>query len=278
MTRTNDESQIRPAIVAEAAQAQQAGDIRDRWGWIEHSIWSDRRLTRLEQSEPTTVGFGLWDKGCARRNRPAAFWAGWRNDGAPGVEGQTVRQFDEHSETERARLGEELKHKRYRRQPARRVWLPKPGTAEKRPWGIPAVRDRTVEAAIRHVLEPMFENDFAASSYGFRPGRGCREAVGRVEEWLGQGYVWCVDGDLKSYFDTMPHDRLMALIKQRIVDGRILAMLEQCLTAGVLEELKDGQPTERGPPQGAVISPMLAHRYLNPLDHAMERWGWARVR
>jgi RNA-directed DNA polymerase len=278
MTMTNDESKIRPAIVAEAAQAKQAGDIRNRWWWIEHSVWTDRMLTRLEQSEPTTVWFGLWDKVCARRNLQAAFWAVWRNDGAPGVDGQTVRAFDEHSEAELARLGEELRAQRYRRQPARRVWIPKPGTPEQRPLGIPAVRDRTVEAALRNVLEPIFENDFAECSYGFRPGRGCREAVGRVEELLSQGHVWCVDCDLKSYFDTIPHDRLMALVRQRIVDGSVLAVLEQCLKAGVMEELKDWQPTERGTPQGAVISPMLANLYLNPLDHEMERRGWVMVR
>lgn len=275
---TSDENKIRPALVTGPTQAKQAGDLRDRWWWIEHSVWSDRMLTRLAQSEPTTVWFGLWDKVCARRNLQAAFWAVWRNQGAPGVDGQTVREFDEHSEAELARLGEELKHKRYRRQPARRVWIPKPGTTEQRPLGIPAVRDRTVEAALRHVLEPIFENDFAESSYGFRPGRGCREAVGRVEELLSQGHVWCVDCDLKSYFDTIPHDRLMALIQQRIVDGSVLAVMEQCLKAGVLEELKDWQPTERGTPQGAVISPMLANLYLNPLDHEMERRGWAMVR
>ncbi len=275
---TSDENKIRPALVTGQTQAKQAGDLRDRWWWIEHSVWSDRMLTRLAQSEPTTVWFGLWDKVCARRNLQAAFWAVWRNQGAPGVDGQTVREFDEHSEAELARLGEELKHKRYRRQPARRVWIPKPGTTEQRPLGIPAVRDRTVEAALRHVLEPIFENDFAESSYGFRPGRGCREAVGRVEELLSQGHVWCVDCDLKSYFDTIPHDRLMALIQQRIVDGSVLAVMEQCLKAGVLEELKDWQPTERGTPQGAVISPMLANLYLNPLDHEMERRGWAMVR
>jgi RNA-directed DNA polymerase len=247
---THDENKPRPAIVPGLTQAKQAGEIRNRWWGIEHSVWTDRMLTRLEQSEPTTVWFGLWDKVCAERNLQAAFWAVWRNDGAPGVDGQTVQQFNEHIESELTRLGEELKHKRYRRQPARRVWIPKPGTTEKRPLGIPAVRDRTVEAALRNVLEPIFENDFAASSYGFRPGRGCREAVGRVEELLSQGHVWCVDCDLKSYFDTIPHDRLMALIKQRIVDGSVLAVLEQCLKAGVLEELKGWQPTERGPPRG----------------------------
>ena len=267
-----------PATVARETSPQQAGDIRDRWWWVERSVWTDPMLTRLAASEPTTKWFRLWDKVCAARNLQAAFWAVWRKDGAPGVDGQTVRQFDDHAEAELAQLGEELRHQRYRRQPARRVWIPKPGTTEKRPLGIPAVRDRTVEAALRNVLEPIWENDFAESSYGFRPGRGCREAVGRVEELLSQGHVWCVDCDLKSYFDTIRHDRLMGLVRQRIVDGSVLAVLEQCLKAGVLEELKGWQPTERGTPQGAVISPMLANLYLHPLDQEMERRGWAMVR
>lgn len=274
---TNDEIN-RAAIVTGPTQPKQAADIRDRWWWVEHSVWSERMLIRLEQSEPTTIWYGLWDKVLSGRNFQSAFEAVWRNDGAPGVDGQTVKQFDEESEVQLARLREELRSKRYRRQPARRVWIPKPGTTEKRPLGIPAVRDRTVEAAMRNVLEPIFERDFAEHSYGFRPGRGCREAVARVEELLSQGHVWCVDCDLKSYFDTIQHERLMALIKQRIVDGSVLALLEQSLKAGVLEELKGWQPTERGTPQGAVVSPILANLYLNPLDHEMAQRGWSMVR
>jgi RNA-directed DNA polymerase len=268
----------RAAAVGEATSPQQAADIRDRWWWVEHSVWTERMLTRLEQSEPTTKWFRLWDKVLAERNLQAAFGAVWRNNGAPGVDGQTVQQFDEQAEAELAGLREELRTRRYRRQPARRVWIPKPGTTERRPLGIPAVRDRTVEAAVRHVIEPIFERDFAARSYGFRPGRGCREAVGRVEELLSQGHVWCVDCDLKSYFDTIRHDRLMALVQERIVDGSVLGLIGQSLKAGVLEELKGWQPTERGTPQGAVISPLLANLYLNPLDHEMERRGWEMVR
>ncbi len=274
---TNDETN-RAAAVTGNSSSPQAADTPDCWWWVEHSVWTERMLTRLEQSEPSTKWFRLWDKVLSERNLQAAFWAVWRNEGAPGVDGQTVKQFDEQSERELARLREELWTKRYRRQPARRVWIPKPGTTEKRPLGIPAVRDRTVEAATRNVLEPIFERDFAEYSYGFRPGRGCREAVGRVEELLSQGHVWCVDADLKSYFDTIPHERLMALVKQRIVDGSVLALLEQCLKAGVLEELKGWQPTERGTPQGAVISPLLANLYLNPLDHEVAGRGWAMVR
>jgi RNA-directed DNA polymerase len=268
----------RAAPVAEGTPPPQAADIRDRWWWVEHSIWTDRMLTRLEQSEPATKWFRLWDKVLAERNLQAAFWAVWRNDGAPGVDGQTVQQFDEQAEAELAGLREELRTRRYRRQPARRVWIPKPGTNERRPLGIPAVRDRTVEAAVRHVIEPIFERDFAAHSYGFRPGRGCREAVARVEELLSQGHIWCVDCDLKSYFDTIPHERLMALVGERIVDGNVLALIQQSLKAGVLEELKGWQPTERGTPQGAVISPLLANLYLSPMDHEMIRRDWEMVR
>jgi RNA-directed DNA polymerase len=235
-------------------------------------------LTRLEASEPTTVWYGLWDKVLSERNLQAAFWAVWRNGGAPGVDGQTVAQFEAQEQAELAKLREELRSKRYRRQPARRVWIPKPGSTEKRPLGIPAVRDRTVEAAMKNVLEPIFERDFAEHSYGFRPGRGCREAVKQVEALLSQGRAWCVDLDFKSYFDTIPHERLLGLVRQRVVDGSVLALLEQSLKAGVLEELQGWQPTERGTPQGAVISPMLANLYLNPLDHQMAQRGWEMVR
>jgi RNA-directed DNA polymerase len=276
-TMTDDESP-RPAAVTGQSQSKQAGEIRDRWWWIEHSVWTERMLTRLEQSEPTTVWFGLWDKVISERNLQAAFWAVWRNGGAPGVDGQTVPQFAEQEQGQLAQLREELRNKSYHRQPARRVWIPKSGTTEKRPLGIPAVRDRTVEAAMKHVLEPIFERDFAEHSYGFRPGRGCRQAVQRVEQLLEQGRPWCVDLDFKSYFDTIEHERLLGLVQQRVVDGSVLALLRQSLKAGVLEEMKGWQPTEVGTPQGAVISPMLANLYLNPLDHQMAERGWEMVR
>ena len=274
---TNDEMN-RAARVTGVTQPKQAADIRDRWWWIEHSVWTERMLTRLEASEPTTVWFGLWDKVIAERNLQAAFWSVWRNAGAPGVDGQTVPQFAEQEQAQLARLRDELRRQRYRRKPARRVWIPKPGSTEKRPLGIPAVRDRTVEAALKHVLEPIFERDFAEQSYGFRPGRGCRQAVQRVERLLEEGRTWCVDLDFRSYFDTIPHERLLGLVQQRVVDGSVLALLAQSLQAGVLEELKGWEPTERGTPQGAVISPMLANLYLNPLDHEMARRGWEMVR
>jgi RNA-directed DNA polymerase len=234
--------------------------------------------TRLAQSGPKTVWFALWDKVISEVNLQAAYWAVWRNGGAAGVDGQSVAQFNEQEQAELAKLREELRTRTYRRKPARRAWIPKPGTSEKRPLGIPAVRDRTVEAALKQVLEPIFEHDFAQQSYGFRPGRGCCQAVKRVEELLGQGRLWCVDLDFKSYFDSIPHERLLGLVQQRVVDGNVLALVEQSLKAGVLDTLKGWQPTQVGTPQGAVISPLLANLYLNPLDHQMVQRGWEMVR
>jgi RNA-directed DNA polymerase len=140
------------------------------------------------------------------------------------------------------------------------------------------VRDRIVQGALRHVLEPIFEMEFAEHSYGFRPGRGAKDALRRVDTLLKAGHVWGVDADRKSYFDTIPHERLLALVKERVGDGRVLALMESFLRAGVLEAAQGWQPTERGTPQGGVISPLLANLYLNPLDHQRAAAGWEMVR
>ena len=160
----------------------------------------------------------------------------------------------------------------------RRAWIPKPGSGEKRPLGIPAVRDRVVQTALRMVLEPIYERDFAAQSYGFRPGRGCKDALRRVSELLDKGLVHVVDADLKGYFDSIPQDRLMARIEEKISDGRILGLIEAFLKQGVMESGKGWQPTERGAPQGAVLSPLLSNLYLDPLDHEMARRGIEMIR
>jgi RNA-directed DNA polymerase len=189
-----------------------------------------------------------------------------------------VAPFGRRAEEELQRLHQQLREGTDRPQPVRRAWLPKPGRREKRPLGIPAVRDRIVQGALRHVLEPIFEADFAEHSYGFRPGRGARDALRRVDTRLKAGHVWGVDADLKSYFDTIPHERLLALVKERVADGRVRALVESFLRAGVLEESKGWRPTEGGTPQGGVISPLLANRYLDPLDQQMARAGWEMVR
>ena len=149
-----------------------------------------------------------------------------------------------------------------------------------RPLGIPTVRDRVVQAALRNVLEPIFERTFAAQSYGFRPQRGAKDALRRVDELLKAGQVWVVDADLKSYFDTLPHEQLRARVREQVADGRVLELLEAFLQQDVLGELSEPRAVDAatGTPQGAVISPLLANVYLNPLDHLMAARGWEMVR
>jgi RNA-directed DNA polymerase len=262
-----------------AATPIKAGEARDRWWWVERSVWTERMLTRLSSKEPANrVWFTLVDKTYAPANLASALGKVWRKGGSAGADGQTVVHFERQREAELARLHEQLRQGTYRPQPVRRAWIPKPGSKEKRPLGIPAVRDRIVQAALRHVLEPIFETEFAEHSYGFRPGCGAKDALRQVERRLKAGSHWVVDADLKSYFDTIPHARLLELVKQRVADGRVMDLLERFLQAGVMEEAKGWQPTERGTPQGGVISPLLANVYLDPLDHQMEARGRSMVR
>jgi RNA-directed DNA polymerase len=233
---------------------------------------------RLVQSQEGTVWFSLWDKVWAEANLNQACLEVVLNEGSAGVDGQTVEQFRMRWRTEIGKLQTELRTGQYRPQPVKRAWIDKLGSAEKRPLGIPAVRDRVVQAALRHVLEPIFEWDFAAYSYGFRPKRSAQQALQRVEELLKSGYVWMVDADLKSYFDTIPQERLMEALGRRIADGRVLALLWAYLKAGVMETSREWRASECGTPQGAVISPLLANVYLNPLDHEMARRGRQMVR
>jgi RNA-directed DNA polymerase len=272
----------KPALVVGAGAARlfpkQAGETRDPWSWVERSVWTQRMLNRLTESQEQTVWFSLWDKVWHSDNLSQAMLEVILNGGSAGVDGETTGQISANWLAAQAELQTELRQEQYRPQPARRVWIPKPGTTEERPLGVPSVRDRVVQAALRHVLEPIFERDFAEQSYGFRPGRGCMQALQRVEELLLQGYVWVVDIDLQSYFDTIPHAPLLAAVQKRVADGKVLKLLADYLAAGVLETGKDWQPTEAGTPQGSVISPLLSNIYLNPLDHAMARKGYELMR
>jgi RNA-directed DNA polymerase len=174
-------------------------------------------------------------------------------------------------------LTEDLRSGRYRPQPVKRVWIEKPGSRDRRPLGIPTVKDRIVQTAVKLVLEPIVEAGFAEQSYGFRPGRGCKDALRRVEALLQGGHVWVVDVDIQHYFDTIPHDRLMSRVEHQVADGRVLDLVRAMLHHGVLEGLERWEP-EAGTPQGAVISPLLANIYLDPLDHLVAERGWAMVR
>lgn len=235
-------------------------------------------LTALEKGVKGGKWFSLIDKVYAMPNLRAAFAKVKANAGAAGVDRQTIEMFDGHLEANLQRLSQELRAGSYRPQPVRRQWIPKPGKAgEKRPLGIPTVRDRVAQAAVRNVIEPIYEKDFAAHSYGFRPGRGCKDALRRVSELLKQGYTWVVDADLKSYFDTIPHHELMERVRQKVSDGRVLEVIQAYLQQPILDELEQWTP-EGGTPQGAVLSPLLSNIYLDPLDHQMAGDGYAMVR
>jgi len=206
---------------------------------------------------------------------------GWKkvksNAGSCGVDGITVGTFAKDSEKRLLAVKEHIKQGTYQAKPIKRVYIPKAGSSEKRPLGIPTVTDRVVQAAVKLVIEPIFEREFAANSYGFRPGRGCKDALREVERLLREGNCHVVDVDIKGYFDNIAHAPLMELVKDRIADGKVLSLIEKFLKQGVLEEgiITD---SETGSPQGGIISPLLANIYLDPLDKLLEQLGLQSVR
>jgi RNA-directed DNA polymerase len=207
----------------------------------------------------------------------AAFTAVKTNRGAAGVDHVSIERYASDLDANLERLSASLRMGTYQPQAIRRHFIPKPGSQEMRPLGIPTIQDRVVQTALRMVLEPIYERDFAAHSYGFRPGMGCKDALRRVDELLKASYVHVVDADLKSYFDTIPKDRLLALVAGKVADGRIVKLVEAFLGQSVLEDTREWVP-EQGTPQGAVISPLLSNIYLDPLDHLMAERGFEMVR
>jgi len=270
--------QSNPAVVAPSGSKQAGEALRQRWRWVEATVWTERMLETLERGVKGGKWFALIDKVYDPRNLRSAYGRVYGNQGAAGSDGQSLEGFAARLEAELGKLGAELQESRYQPHPVRRVYIDKMGSKEKRPLGIPAVRDRVVQTALRNVIEPIFEREFAPQSYGFRPGRGCKDALRRVDELLKAGYNYVVDADIQGYFDSIPHEKLMKLLRMRISDGRVLALLESYLTQGVMNELREWEPTERGTPQGAVISPLLANLYLHPLDLLMQQSGREMVR
>jgi RNA-directed DNA polymerase len=264
-----------PEVVPE--RAIRDGEILLRWSWVELRVWTKRMLTALETGVKGGKWFSLIDKVHPQTTLRAAFTQVAANKGAAGVDHVTVEIFERHLEENLKKLSEQLRSGEYQPQQIRRHYIPKPGSKDKRPLGIPTVRDRVVQTALQMVMEPIFEHEFAEQSYGFRPGRGCKDALRRVDQLLKEGYTYIVDADLKSYFDTIPHDRLMSLVGQKVSDGRVLSLIESFLKQGVLDGLQEWTP-EEGSPQGACISPLLSNIYLNPLDHLMAQRGYEMVR
>ena len=257
--------------------AKQAGEVRVRWTWTEPSVWSERMLTALEQGVKGGSWFSLIDKVWNPANLQSAFRKVKANGGAAGVDRVTVKDFEKRLEENLNKVAEQLRTGPYQPQPIRRVWIPKPGSRETRPLGIPTVRDRVVQTALRQVVEPIFEREFAEHSYGFRPQRGAKDALRRVQQLLDQGYHWIVDADLRRYFDTIPQAPMLARVRENVADGRVLDLITAFLQQPVMETDELWTPQE-GTPQGAVISPLLANLYLHPLDHLMAQRGVEMVR
>ena len=234
-------------------------------------------LAALERGLEGNKWFSLIDKVWSERTLGLAWEKVKSNAGACGVDGITIGRFGQDSQSRLLAVSEQLKTGSYQPKPVKRVWIPKPGSAEKRPLGIPTVRDRLVQTALRMVIEPVFESRFHPHSYGFRPGRGCKDALRRVDELLKAGHLHVVDVDIKGYFDSIPHDRLLAIMRERIADGRVLGLIEGFLKQGVME-YTGWTEAEEGTPQGGVISPLLANMYLDPLDWLMAGCGFEMVR
>jgi RNA-directed DNA polymerase len=269
--------EITPARVSEAG-TKQAGEIQaGKWGWVERSVWNDRMLEALDKGVKGGSWFSLIDKVV----RPGTLLAAWKsvkaNKGSAGSDHQSIEAFESGLAVNLHHLEKELCSGQYRPRPIRRMYIDKPGSKEKRPLGIPTVRDRVVQAALRLVIEPIFEREFVPHSYGFRPGRGCKDALREVEQYLKAGYTYVVDADLKAYFDSIPHDRLSEDVRTRIADGRVLELIGMFMKQQVLEDMQLWTP-ERGTPQGAVISPLLANLYLHSVDMAMVKAGYVMVR
>jgi RNA-directed DNA polymerase len=283
-----------PGSADEARQGTEA-HRRERW-WTEASIWTERMVSALVNGVKGGKWFSLIDKVYRPSTLAAAGTRVERNKGAAGVDGQGIERFAAQAERYLTELHEQLKGGSYRPAPVKRVEIPK-GDGKTRPLGIPTVKslpqakagDRVVQTALKLAIEPVprvrplagprtcFEAQFRPGSYGFRPGGSCKQALREVDRLLKAGYSFVVDADLKSYFDTIPHDRLMNRVADSISDGRILALIEGLLRQDIMKDMERWRPTT-GTPQGAVISPLLANIYLHPLDLLMEQSGYRMVR
>lgn len=262
---------------ASVHKAKQAGETDARWHFVERRIWTDRMLEALVNGVKGGVWFSLIDKVYRRKTLDAAWKRVQANKGSAGVDHETIAKFSQEADRKLDYLSEQLRTGEYQPRPVRRVWIEKTGSHEKRPLGIPTVSDRIVQTAILMVIEPIFENAFHESSFGYRPGRGCKDALREVNTLLKDEYVYVVDADLEKYFDSIPHDKLMEEVKLFIADNKLLALIEKLLKQSIEEdgkELKVG----KGTPQGGVLSPLLANLYLHSIDLEMSRQGYRMVR
>jgi RNA-directed DNA polymerase len=272
VTDTSQPSQ--PTRVPDGARP--VGAVRARWAWTAPEVWTERMLTALEQGVRGGRWYTLMDKVCALPTLRAAFTRVKANRGAAGVDHVTVAMYEARLDANLAQLATALRDGTYRPHAIRRHWIPK-GPHARRPLGIPTVRDRVVQTALRLVLEPIYDVTFAPQSYGFRPRRGTKDALRRVAALVRAGYHHVVDADIQAYFDSIPHAPLRARVRTKVSDSRVLALLDAFLQQPIFEGLTQWT-AEEGTPQGAVISPLLANLYLDPLDHLLADAGFEMVR
>ena len=238
-------------------------------------IWTAAMLAALKKGVKGSKWHSLIDKVSSLDTLMLGWAQVERNAGAAGVDRMSVKKFAQARNRYLAELARALRDGSYSPQPVRRVYIPK-GNG-RRPLGIPAVKDRVVQAALKLVIEPIFEHEFEPRSFGFRQGLGCKDALREVDRHLKAGHFWVVDADLQSYFDTIPHAALLAKVGNRIADGRVLELVERFLKQDIMDDMKRWTPTS-GSPQGAVISPLLANIYLHEFDVEMREAGLIMVR
>jgi RNA-directed DNA polymerase len=263
-------------IRAQAPRVTSTDFNRGRWSWTEATIWTDAMLTALENGVKGGKWYSLMDKVYSANTLWAAWEAVKRNKGAAGIDKVSIKRFEANAALYLAELGEELRTGTYDPQGIKRVYIPK-GGGKMRPLGIPTVKDRIAQAAVKLVIEPIFENEFMDTSYGFRPQRGAKDALREVDRFIKEGKTWVVDVDFQSYFDTIPHANLMERVKRHISDGKVLNLVEIWLKQKIIEECKEWIPTQ-GTPQGGVLSPVLANLYLHDLDVEVAKSGYQMIR
>jgi len=247
-------------VSAVLASPVASGSVLDPVRALQHVLY------RAAKADPGRRFHALRDK-VFRRD---VLWRAWvavrRNNGAPGIDQTTLDQVEEYGVTRLLdELAAELKYGRYRPLPTRRVFIPKPGTSERRPLSIPSVRDRIVQAATKIVLEPVFEAQFLSCSFGFRPRRSAHDALQVLIEESWRGRRWVVETDIAECFSAIPHDKLMQAVEERVCDQAVLKLLRVMLRAGVMEQGLVRRDVT-GTPQGGVISPLLCNVYLHRID------------